>query len=116
MKEMILFNNNYLLINLELEEFLGHRYKNFKQLILLYLLVYENETNFTFEYLNTFSHSESIKYKSIFQINNIIALITDEKILLTKINEQKNNLEEFLNLKIDNNCNIEISKLKKDII
>ena len=53
MKEIILFNNNYLLINIE------SNYENnyIMQSILIYLLIYDNESNFKFEYLNTFSDS-----------------------------------------------------------
>ena len=114
MKEIILFNNNYLLINIE------SNYENnyIMQSILIYLLIYDNESNFKFEYLNTFSDSEYRDYKGIFKINNIISLITDNNnILFTRLNNQKNNLEEFSNLEINNNNHcIEISNLKNEII
>ena len=113
MKEIILFNNNYLLINIESK----YQHKYIDQTILIYSLIYDNKSNFKFEYLNTFSNTKNQKYKGIFKINNIISLIIDNKILFTKINIQKNTLEEFSNLQIDNNnCNIEISKLKNEII
>ena len=49
MKEIILFNNNYLLINIESK----YQHKYIDQTILIYSLIYDNKSNFKFEYLNT---------------------------------------------------------------
>ena len=121
MKSIELLNNIYLIVNIERFQSFWDGDRTMGQTILLYLLVYENNS-FKFDYLNTFYdyidifESDKI-YEQMYKIYDMICLKDKKYFIFYKMNIQKKNLEESFKINIEENLfGVEINEIKDNKI